>query len=189
INEQNVYKPLRDYANPTADELHISIQMSAVDANSFELKPSIIQMVQNNQFGGTPNEDPNLHLTSFLELCATFKYNNVSDDAIRLRLFPFSLKDKAKMWLNSLATGSIKIWAEMVQKFLAKYFPPFKTAKLRNDITSFSQFDGETIYETWERFKELLRKCPHHALPDWLIIQTFYNGLIGSLRSIIYAAA
>ncbi|PWS05605.1 hypothetical protein, partial [Enterobacter sp. HPCN14] len=76
-------------------------------------------------------------------------------------------------WLNSLALGSIRTWGDLAQKFLAKYFPPSKTAKLRNDITSFCQFDGESIYEAWERFKELLRKCPHHALPDWLIIQTF----------------
>ncbi|RXM22325.1 hypothetical protein EO238_24405, partial [Citrobacter sp. AAK_AS5] len=57
------------------------------------------------------------------------------------------------------------------------------------DITSYSQFDGESVYEAWERFKDLLRKFPHHALPDWLIIQTFYNGLVGYLRSIIDAAA
>ncbi|XP_062076363.1 uncharacterized protein LOC133781409 [Humulus lupulus] len=57
----------------------------------------MIQMVQTSvQFGGLPNEDPNLHIVNFLELRATFKFNGVSDDAIRLRLFPFSLWDRAK---------------------------------------------------------------------------------------------
>ncbi|XP_071906831.1 uncharacterized protein [Coffea arabica] len=37
--------------------------------------------------------------------------------------------------------------------------------------------EGETLYETWECYRELQRRCPHHGLPDWLIVQTFYNGL------------
>ncbi|XP_027165399.1 uncharacterized protein LOC113765424 [Coffea eugenioides] len=57
------------------------------------------------------------------------------------------------------------------------------------DITSFSQLDGESLYETWERFRELLRRCPHHGLPDWLIVQTFYNGLSFSTKTTIDAAA
>ena len=52
-----------------------------------------------------------------------FKVNDVPDDAIRLRLFPFSLKDRAREWLNSLPAGSIPDWATLAQKFLAKYFP------------------------------------------------------------------
>ena len=75
------------------------------------------------------------------------------------------------------------------QKFLAKFFPPTKTAKLRNDITSFVQFDNESLYEVWEHYKELMRRCPHHAIPKQLLVQTFYNGLIGHLRTIVDAAA
>ena len=78
------------------------------------------------------------------------------DDAIRLRLFHFSLRDKAKVWLNSLPLGIITTWEELAQKFLAKYFPLAKTSKLRNDITMFIQFEGEALYEAWERYKDLL---------------------------------
>ena len=69
-----------------------------------------------------------------------------------------------------------------------KYFSPSKTAKLRNDISSFVQMESETLYETWERYKDLLRRCPHHGLPCWLQIQTFYNGLNGVTRQTIDAA-
>ena len=77
----------------------------------------------------------------------------------------------------------------MAQKFVAKFFPPAKTARLRHEITSFIQFESESLYDSWERFKDLLRKCPHHGLPEWLPIQTFYNGLAGSTRSSIDAAS
>jgi len=50
--------------------------------------------------------------------------------------------------------------------FLIKYFPPGKTAKLRAEIRSFIQRDGESLYEAWERFKDLPQQCPHHAVLD-----------------------
>ena len=73
--------------------------------------------------------------------------------------------------------------------FLNKYFSQGKNAKLRIDITSFRQQKVESLYELWERFRDLLRKCPHHGLPDWLIVQIFYNGLCFSTKTIIDAAA
>ncbi|KAL5558879.1 hypothetical protein UlMin_035090 [Ulmus minor] len=63
-----------------------SIQRPPIQANNFEIKPAIIQMIQNSvQFGGLPNDDPNLHIANFLEICDTFKHNGVTDDAVRLR--------------------------------------------------------------------------------------------------------
>ncbi|XP_038973879.1 uncharacterized protein LOC120105457 [Phoenix dactylifera] len=189
-NQDNQNKRLlSDYAVPNVNGAQPSIVRPTVNANNFEIKPGLIQMVQQEQFGGGPSEDPHAHLANFLEICDTIKMNGVSDDAIRLRLFPFSLKDKAKAWLNSKAPNSFTTWNALSQAFLSKYFSPGKTAKLRNDITSFAQFDGESLYEAWERFKDLQRKCPHHGLPDWLIVQTFYNGLTHSVRITIDAAA
>ena len=101
-----------------------------------------------------------------MEICDTIKINGVSDDAIRLRLFLFSLKDKAKVWLNSKVLNSFTTWTALIQAFLSKYFPPNKTAKLRNDITNFVQLTDESLYEAWKRYKDLQRKCPHHGLPD-----------------------
>ena len=92
-----------DYAKPTLTGTESSIVRPAIAANNFELKPITIQMIQ--QF--VQFDDPNTHLANFLEFYDTFKINGVSDDAIRLRLFPFSVRNKAKQWLNSLPQRSI----------------------------------------------------------------------------------
>ena len=68
----------------------------------------MFQMIQNSvQFHGLSNEDPNLHIANFLKIYGIFTINGVTDDAIRLRIFSFSLKDKAKAWLISLYVRSI----------------------------------------------------------------------------------
>ena len=107
-----------------------------------------------------------MHIRNFIEICDTFKFNGVSEDAVKLRLFPFSLRDKAKGWLHSLPAGSITTWEELAQKFLTKFFPMAKTAAIRNALTQFAQQTGESLCESWERYKEMLRKCPHHGMPD-----------------------
>ncbi|KAL5566422.1 hypothetical protein UlMin_029586 [Ulmus minor] len=181
-------RALKDYSIPNVG---IScIQRPPIQANNFEIKPVIIQMIQNSvQFGGLPNDDPNLHIANFLEICDTFKHNGVTDDAVRLRLFPFSLNSKAKAWLISLPPGTITTWEGLVRSFLTKYFPPAKSAKMRNDITNFFQQDQESLYEAWERFKDLLRKCPHHGLPLWMQVQTFYNGLLSNTQTMVDATS
>ncbi|KAK5845857.1 hypothetical protein PVK06_002093 [Gossypium arboreum] len=190
VNQNPTPRTIYDYAKPSLTGAKSSIVRPAVAVNNFELKPNTIQMIQQFvQFDGLQDEDPIAHLANFVELYETFKINGISDDAIRLRLFPFSLRNKAKQWLNLLPGGSITTWEQMTEKFLFKYFSPAKTAKLRNDISSFVQMDLETLYDAWESYKDLLRRCPHHGLPLWLQVQTFHNGLNPSTRQMVDTAA
>ena len=60
---------------------------------------------------------------------------------------------------------------------------------MRDQIRRFTQRDGESPYDVWERFKEMLRLCPHHGLEKWLIVHTFYNGLLYTTKMIVDAVA
>ncbi|XP_073138626.1 uncharacterized protein [Henckelia pumila] len=133
-------------------------------------------------------EDPKQHLRIFLEIADTVKIHGVAEDTIRLRLFPFSLRDNARSWIQSLPLGNIT-WEDMASKFLTKYFPPTKSAQLKIEITTFHQQDSEQLYEAWEHYKELLRRCPTHNFKDWKKIELFYNGLNGPTRMSVSAAA
>ena len=70
----------------------------AIVANNFEIKPSMIQIIQSPQFYGLPSEDPIAHMHRFMDYCGTLRMNGVPSEAIRLILFPFSLTDKAARW-------------------------------------------------------------------------------------------
>ena len=109
-----------------------------------------------------------MHLTNFLEVCDTIKYNEVTEEALRLRLFPLSLGDRAKHWLTNQPPDSITSLNDLVQKFLTKFFPSAKIAQLVQGINTFGQLEGENLEEAWDRFHELLRKCPHHRLTGWM---------------------
>ena len=131
MEDQNERKALRDYAVPSLTRANSCIIASTIQENNFKLKPRLIQMVQHTcQFGGFSHDDPNKHISSFLEICDTQLINGVSLEVIKLKLFLFSLKDKTKTWFNSLPKNTITTWDGMANKFLTKYFPPFKAAKL-----------------------------------------------------------
>ncbi|CAM8969644.1 unnamed protein product [Rhodiola kirilowii] len=157
-------KPLKDYSTPSLTGFRSPIAPPGVDAPQFELKTALINMVGNNAFSGIGN--PNAHLTSFLELCETFKINNVPKEAIYIRLFPFSLMGKAKDWLWSHDENTFTTWNELAQAFLLQYFPPAKTQRLKNLINSFEQGEDESFYEAWERFKEQMDQAAGGAFME-----------------------
>ena len=119
---QSERRTLGDFAMPDISSSFGGIVAPAIAKNNFEIKPSIIQMVQNNQFGGLQGEDPYAHILTFLNVCAIFKINGMTDDAIRLRLFPFLVKDKAQLWLASLPNELIITWDQFKRAFLTNTF-------------------------------------------------------------------
>ena len=106
-------------------------------------------------------------------------------DTIRLKLFPFSLKDKAKTWLQNLRRGSIRAW-EMQQQFLKKFFLSHRTNSFKRQITTFTQKPRETFYQYWDRYRDLLLNTfPHHGFETWRLVSHFYEGLTPKDRQMV----
>ena len=105
-----------------------------------------------------------------------------------MRLFPFSLRNKARGCLQSLQPDSINTWEELSQRFFSKFFPQSKTSQLRGEIAQFRQMDFEPLYEAWAQFKDLLRHCRQHGYQEWFQIQLFYNGLNRQTSTIVDVA-
>nr|GEW35263.1 reverse transcriptase domain-containing protein [Tanacetum cinerariifolium] len=88
----------------------------------------------------------------------------------------FELKH-AWIWLEKEPPRSIFTWDDLVSKFINQFFPLFKTTNLRNEITNFQQRFDESFSEAWDRFKYLLRACPHRGFSELHQLDTFYNAL------------
>ncbi|CAL1399814.1 unnamed protein product [Linum trigynum] len=141
------------------------------------------------QFNGMITEDAHAHIKSLYEVTDEIKVNRVPQEAIRLRLFPFTLNGAAKQWLNNHPHHSIDSWDDLCNKLFETYIPSSKMALMRSEITMFRQEEDEPMFEAWESFTSRLLKCPHHGIADWLQVESFYNGLTWESRHLIDAAS
>ncbi|GKB19028.1 hypothetical protein Tco_0852951 [Tanacetum coccineum] len=122
-----------------------AIVLPEINADHFEIKTNLLQLVQANPFYGRESENPHAHINSFKRITSTLRFRNVPNDVIKLMMFPYSLEGAAKTWYEKEPPNSILTWEDLVTKF--------------------------------ERFKELLRACPHHGFTELTQVDTFYNGL------------
>ncbi|GKE81624.1 reverse transcriptase domain-containing protein, partial [Tanacetum coccineum] len=114
---------------------------------------------------------------------------DVPNDVIKLMMFPYSLDGNARLWYEKEPPNSILTWEDLVTKFMNQFFPPSKTTHLKNEISRFTQKFEKTFSEAWERFKEMLRACPHHGFTELTQVNTFYNGLNENDQDSLNAAA
>ncbi|GJZ57989.1 reverse transcriptase domain-containing protein [Tanacetum coccineum] len=140
-----------------------AIVLPEINADHFEIKTNLLQLVQANP--------------------------NVPNDVIKLMMFPYSLEGAAKTWYEKEPPNSILTWEDLVTKFVNQFFPPSKTTHLKNKISRFTQKFDESFSEAWERFKEMLRACPHHGFTELTQVDTFYNGLNDNDQDSLNAAA
>ncbi|GJR18640.1 reverse transcriptase domain-containing protein [Tanacetum coccineum] len=166
-----------------------AIVLPEINADHFEIKTNLLQLVQANPFYGRENDNPHAHINSFKRITLTLRFRNVHNEVIKLMMFPYSLEGAAKTWYEKEPPNSILTWEDLVTKFVNQFFPPSKTTHLKNEISRFTQKFEETFSEAWERFKELLRACPHHGFTELTQVDTFYNGLNDNEQDSLNAAA
>nr|GEZ71231.1 zinc finger, CCHC-type [Tanacetum cinerariifolium] len=134
MGDENPIRTLGDYSKPSHEGYMITIKLS-VGNNVVSLRSDTIRLVQNGcLFHRLKFEDPNQHLKDFLKLVDSLDLDGENRERTRLRLFQFSYVDQASNWLECLPAGSITTWEDLTTRFLAQFFLPGRTAKLRNDI-------------------------------------------------------
>ncbi|GKB08172.1 hypothetical protein Tco_0836456 [Tanacetum coccineum] len=139
-----------------------AIVVPPIPAEHFELKHSLINLVTSKQFFGFEKEDPHAHIRYFNKITSTLKYKDVPETSIKLMLFLFSINGPARIWLNKEPSRSI--------------------------LTGNDLFE-ERFSEAWDRFKDLLRACPHNGFTKLHQLDTFYNGLNPSDKDSLNSAA
>nr|GEX79885.1 reverse transcriptase domain-containing protein [Tanacetum cinerariifolium] len=154
-----------------------AIVIPEINADHFEIKTNLLQLVQVNPYHSFERENPHNRINNFKRITSTLKFRDVPNDVIKLMMFPYSLEGSARVWYDKEPPNSILTWEDLVNKFVNQFFPPSKTTHLKNKISRFTQRFEETFREAWKQFQEMLRACPHHGFKELAQIDTFYNGL------------
>ena len=128
---------MEDFWRPIIHEEYSAVRQPAIEAKNFELKPALITMVQQHQFTCHPSKDPNEHMGRFMRMADTVKLNGVRLEVIKLYLFPFSLRDVAATWFESLPAGLVNTWEELVEAYMRRFFPLALTVGRRGEIIVF----------------------------------------------------
>ena len=145
---------MEDLWNSFIHNKYSAIKSPADNANDFELKPSLITMVQQNQFTGHPTENPSEHLGRFLRIANSIILNGVKPEVIQLQLFPFSLRDMAITWFNSLPQESVNTWEELMRAYFNKFLVPSLQSKQGKGIINSNHEGDEDRYIAWRDIAE-----------------------------------
>ena len=176
----DAYKTMRDHINPPRVSASSCIIPANEDAN---VRPYLVPLLPT--FHGMENENPYTHIRDFEEVCMTFKEGATDIELLKLKAFPLTLKDKAKIWLNSLRPRTIRNWGDMQAEFLKKFFSTHKTNSLKREIYTFTALENEKFYQCWERYLETISACPHHGFDTWMLVNHFYNGMSPAMKQLL----
>ncbi|GJS77403.1 reverse transcriptase domain-containing protein [Tanacetum coccineum] len=141
-------RPMAEQLQAPTGGFESAIVVPIINAQNFELKSSLINLVQNRIFRGGNDEEPHAHIRHFESITNNQRYPDVPNTTIKLLLFPFSLDGVAKTWLDKEPPNSILTWDDLVSKFINFFFPPSKTTNLRNEITNFRQIARRKAFQT-----------------------------------------
>ena len=137
----NAYRSMRDHIHPPIS----SPSCIVPPAEDVTVRPYLVPLLPT--FHGMENENPYTNIIDFVEVCTTFKEGVTDMELLKLKAFPLTLKDKAKIWLNSLRPRTIRNRAELQTEFLKKFFSTHKTNNLKRQIYTFAAYENDKFYQ------------------------------------------
>ncbi|KAK1602404.1 hypothetical protein QYE76_037490 [Lolium multiflorum] len=154
----------------------------------FSLDLSHIAIVEKTPFCGTEKESVVEHMIELSTLSGLFSDDVKMRTYFVAKIFPFSLKNDAKTWYNSLPPNSIKSPKELLDVFFQILSASAQHIALQR-IYNFDQEDGEKLPEAWARFCSLIRAQPDHDLEKHDLLDIFYSGLTIESRAYLDSCA
>ena len=145
---------MEDLWNSFIHNKYSAIKPPAIYANDFELKPALITMIHQNQFAGHPTENPNEHLGQFLRIANSVNLDGVKPEVIQLQLFPFSLRDMAITWFNSLPQESVNTWEELMRAYFNRFFISSLQSKQGKEVINSNHEGDEDRHIAWRDVAE-----------------------------------
>ena len=126
--------------------------------------PCLINMAQDQPFLGKDDENPYSHLNEFEQTCACLRIAGMLDETLRRKLFPFSLKRRAKQWYKQTIGSRQGDWEALCSSFCLNFFPISRVVSLHLEVQSFKQKEQESLGTSWERFNDLINTSPDLAI-------------------------
>jgi hypothetical protein len=139
------------------------------------------------RYVGDGTVHPSDHLLKLKELCELFKVAGLSRENAMKKLFPLSVKNKAREWYKILDDPHHLEWMELESLFYSKFYSPHEVHKDRNYIYNFHPHDGESIAQAWRILKSVMLKCHIHELPSNIVINNSYARLSGHYKDYLDA--
>nr|GEY29015.1 reverse transcriptase domain-containing protein [Tanacetum cinerariifolium] len=90
-----------------------AIVIPEINADHFEIKTNLLQLVQANRYHGFERENPHTHINNFKRITSTLKFRDVPNDVIKLMMFPYSLEGAARVWYDKEPSNSILTWDDL----------------------------------------------------------------------------
>jgi hypothetical protein len=106
---------IKDFSAPSELNLRPMPSLKPILSDAYELCPWLIEMVQTNTSLGIEDEDPYHHLQQSEQSCDCLHIEGMSDDTIRWKLFPFTLKGKAHQWYDRTKEKMKGDWGTLLQ--------------------------------------------------------------------------
>ena len=123
--------PLINFSAPSVHSFRPILSSKPILSNAYELRPRLIEMVQNNTFLGIEDEDPYFHLQQFEETCDCLHIEGMSDEKIRWKPFPFTLKGRARQWYDQTKEKKRGHWGTLRADFCMDFYLLSKVVDLR----------------------------------------------------------
>nr|GEW20265.1 reverse transcriptase domain-containing protein [Tanacetum cinerariifolium] len=112
-----------------------AIVIPEINADHFEIKTNLLQLVQANPYHDFDRENPHTHIKNFKRITSTLKFRDVPNDVIKFMMFLYYLEGNPRVWYDKEPPNLILTWEDLVKTIVNQLFPPSKTTHLKNEIS------------------------------------------------------